>query len=505
MSSRLTRPAVVFVLLLALACGSDALPPAQPAATITPAIGSDGPVSPPTPESRPGRGGLWIYDDQGDGLIGLSMRVVPGANPDVDAWRFEPGPYSPSPDLSCAPRTQADGWQFADCGDRTAFSAFMPRAGENGFAVAYGGSSGRRTEAELSRVEERGEAQASNVTLRWQHAAPAGARSAGIWAGEGLVFVPVSTGVIEIIDAASGELLGTADLSQAPMTGRGSGDAFEVTARGDFLYVGGLTKGLVVFNVADPRRPRFTGQYSVDAGAGSRESFTNIHNLFLSPHGDLIYAINQSHPATDLRIIEVSDPARPREVGRFSVRSDGPPLGGQHDIEVIERGGRLIAFLNHLSDGLYVLDITDPSAVRQLSHVTYEGIFSHAGASFERNGRLYYAHTDEGFDAGLTVFDVTDLSAPREVSRFRTRRGISLHNIEIADGIAYVSYYGDGLRVIDLRDPANPREIGHYDTVPPEQERGLFQGAWGVGLTGGHVYISDIENGVFSFDVALPR
>ena len=58
--------------------------------------------------------------------------------------------------------------------------------------------------------------------------------------------------------------------------------------------------------------------------------------------------------------------------------------------------------------------------------------------------------------------------------------------------------------MIDLRDPANPVEIAHYDTVPAEQEKDMFQGAWGVDVWNGVVFISDMENGVFAFKVDLP-
>ena len=61
--------------------------------------------------------------------------------------------------------------------------------------------------------------------------------------------------------------------------------------------------------------------------------------------------------------------------------------------------------------------------------------------------------------------------------------------------MAYISYYIDGLRVVDLRDPEMPEEIAHFDTVPDANERGLVQGAFGVRVIDGGVYISDMESG----------
>jgi hypothetical protein len=278
----------------------------------------------------------------------------------------------------------------------------------------------------------------------------------------------------------------------------------EVTARNGYLYIATINRGVVIFDVRNPSAPRLAGQVMVDAGGNNRESFTNVHTLTLAPDGLTLYAVNQSHPATDLRIIDVSNPQAPRETGRFT-RPGVDVLDGFHDITVIDRGGQRIGFIASLRSGLLITDLTNPASVRPLGAITWEDTLSHSGAAFEVGGKLYYAHHDEGFDQGMTVLDVSDLSNPKVVSRFQTRRGTSIHNIEIAGNIAYVSYYLDGLRVIDLRDPARPREIGHYDTVAAADEHSLFQGAWGVKVLDGRVFISDMQSGTFAFRVTLPN
>ena len=101
----------------------------------------------------------------------------------------------------------------------------------------------------------------------------------------------------------------------------------------------------------------------------------------------------------------------------------------------------------------------------------------------------------------MTILDLTDPAKPNIVSRFATRQGISVHNVQGVDGMAYISYYIDGLRVVDLRDPEIPEEIAHFDTVPDANERGLVQGAFGVRVIDGGVYISDMESGVYAFQV----
>ena len=322
-----------------------------------------------------------------------------------------------------------------------------------------------------------------------------------------MVFAPhYSDRDIEILDADTGLMLGTATVPEAE-----GGDEFvlDVKARDELLYAATIRNGLVVFDVSRPTAPELVGQYRVFLEERSPENFTNIHNIFLSPDGNLVYAINHSSPfEPSLTIVDVTDPASPSEAGRFSIDAEvdyniASGFKIPHDINVIKHNGRLIAFLNYLAAGLWILDVTDPASIFVLSSLEWDRIFSHSGWPFELEDRLYYAHASEGYDRPITILDVTDLTAPQVVSRFRSREGLSPHNVEVADGIAYISYYIDGLRVVDLRDPVNPREIGHFDTVPAAEERDIIQGAWGLHVSDGTVYVSDFEMGTYAVQISL--
>ena len=440
----------------------------------------------------------------------LALRLLPGKNPDVDLWRFE-GSVIDTLEGECVPKRVEGGWELGDCtlraelpeGSRT--SVFVPAMGDSGLEVMLQ-LGFFNVSISLSRVPQRDEPQSSdNVSLTWHQ--PGEAIHADIWAEDGLVFAPRFDGLIEILDAGSGEILGIADIA-----GAAGGEPYivlDVKAHGGLLYAATISNGLVVFDVSRPSTPELIGQFYVFVQEGSPENFFNIHNIFLSPRGDRVYAINQSFPrerpvvpgfAPDLWIIDVADPTSPREAGRFSNGERGALV---HDVNVIERDGRLIAFLNYWHSGLWILDVTESASIVALGSIQWDGITSHSGWPFALGDKLYYAHAEEGYDRHLTVLDVTDLGDPRVVSRFSTRPGISIHNVEVIEGIAYISYYLDGLRVVDLRNPEIPREIGHYDTVLAEDERDLFQGAFGVRARGGSVYVSDIEGGTYAFQVAL--
>ena len=413
--------------------------------------------------------------------------------------------------VRCTPERLDDGWQVGNCTGLRGplrgvnLTAFVPAQGESGLEVKLQPGPFTIT-ITLSRIPQRDEPQASaNVSLLW-HERGNGTHS-DIWAIDGLVFAPRLDGRIEVLDAKSGQLLGVASI--AGTEGGEPPIVLDVKAHDGLLYAATVSNGVVVFDVSRPSMPELIGQHRVFLGGGSLENFTNIHNIFLSPDGNFVYAINQSSLAgefplatsgTDLRIIDVSDPNSPKEAGRFAIEAEASIV---HDVNVIERDGRLIAFLNDLKAGLWILDVTDPASVFALSSIKWEGIISHSGWPFALGNKLYYAHAEEGYDRHLTVLNVTDLSKPTEVSRLSTREGVSIHNVQMVDGVAYISYYIDGLRVVDLREPENPREVGHFDTVSEEDERDIFQGAWGVRVNEDIVYISDIETGTYAFQVDL--
>ncbi len=430
------------------------------------------------------------------------MRIVPGRDPDSDAWLVEGGPFGTPPSFICSPERQKDGWQLVDCsgGSGARFSAFVSEKAEGGIQVTLQVRERPTITSTLTRISQRDERQASdNVSLLWHQPGRSGSFHSDVWAADGLVFAPKFNGTVEILDAKSGRILSVARLPESEQPG--SNTAFDVKAAGGMMYVATGSNGLVIFDVSEPESPERIGQYHVFVEEDSSENFTDIHNIFLSPRGSFVYAINHySYPDSDMRIIDVSDPTSPREAGRFELDA---AKGATHDINVVERNGRLIAFLNYLEAGLWTLDVTDPASVFVLGSIEWDGIFSHSGWPFALDDRLYYAHASEGYDRHLTVLDMTDLAGPVIVSHFRTRAGISIHNMQVVDGIAYISYYIDGLRVVDLRNPESPIEVGHYDTVPWEEERGIVQGAFGVRVLGGVVYLSDFETGTYAFHVEL--
>jgi hypothetical protein len=72
----------------------------------------------------------------------------------------------------------------------------------------------------------------------------------------------------------------------------------------------------------------------------------------------------------------------------------------------------------------------------------------------------------------LRIFDISDPANPKQVSTFATENTFneavatqgtwSVHNPEVRGSTAYLSWYNDGVRVLDISNPRVPREIGFW-------------------------------------------
>jgi hypothetical protein len=53
--------------------------------------------------------------------------------------------------------------------------------------------------------------------------------------------------------------------------------------------------------------------------------------------------------------------------------------------------------------------------------------------------------------------------------------GSDVHNVQVQGGFLYAAYYGEGVEILDIEDPADPIEVGHFDTDPVGSG---FAGCW---------------------------
>jgi len=87
------------------------------------------------------------------------------------------------------------------------------------------------------------------------------------------------------------------------------------------------------------------------------------------------------------------------------------------------------------------------------------------------------------------VIDVSDPANPNEVGFFNT--GGQASGVAVSGSYAYVADGSGGLRVIDVSDPVNPNEVGFFDTGDE---------ALGVAISGSYAYVADDYCGLYILD-----
>jgi hypothetical protein len=259
-----------------------------------------------------------------------------------------------------------------------------------------------------------------------------------------------------------------------------------VWAKGDTLYVAS-TRGVLIFDITAPSEPVF--EKSVP------ESPISVHTVFVE--GNLLYAMSPS-PNNETLLFDIASPSEPLLLTRFTAPG-GDTTGYPHDAFAYQ--GRL--YINHWDLGYVIADVNDPGRVRQLGKYQYSNQTSHANAVGTINGRTIAFEGGENYDAHLRVLDVTDPTHIVKIGEFRLRPQSSIHNMVLVGTRLYIAWYQEGVRVLDVSNPAEPRQLAYYNTFrETDFERGysFYDGALGIRVPGdGYVYGVDSSRGLMIF------
>jgi hypothetical protein len=186
----------------------------------------------------------------------------------------------------------------------------------------------------------------------------------------------------------------------------------------------------------------------------------NGRNLYLGSGagGDVLYAIDISDPTNPF--VTDSLVANTRRVNDVMTTPDGRYLVHTREGAADRRNGIVIA------------QIYDPSHPKVIAEFT-EGVTAGVHSAFIYRQEQYGTHvylTNNGTQA-MHVIDISDPYSPREVGRWRSpsvRSGGSLHDIDVQDGMAYLSNWNDGLIILDVGNgirggsPSNPVFVSQY-------------------------------------------
>ena len=309
---------------------------------------------------------------------------------------------------------------------------------------------------------------------------------------------------------------------------------------------GGFT-GIGLYDVSKPRKPKLLslrqsgifGVHELRLESRGRRAYVYEAAIF---HEDVAEEEGEDPNAVnpEFRIVDVSDPRNPVQVGDWSAwRDQGvPPSAGQgsfpfnfvHSVVVFKK----IAYVSYWDYGTVMLDVSDPSAPEFLGRTEFatnqEG---NAHSAWIARGGKILIQNDEDFDPTPNptvetgwgyghIYDIRDKSNPVELATLKLPSttqfpppgpgDFTIHDPKVEGNTLYLSWYTEGVVVMDISKPWRPKMIAQF--IPPEKAEDplgvFFPGEefteiWGVFPYRGYVLASDMNNGLWIFDLRKDR
>lgn len=257
--------------------------------------------------------------------------------------------------------------------------------------------------------------------------------------------------------------------------------------------------------------------------------------LWIHPDGKHAYL---STIADRIYAIDISDPAKP-----FITDSVVVDARVVNDVMTTEDGRYGVMTREGAStrkNGIVILSFEDPAHPKPIAEFT-ETVTGGVHSTYVYQGYVYLTDDATG---SMRVVDIRDPYHPKQVARWQVERpeaGRTLHDIDVRDGLATLSYWNDGLVILDVGNgikggnPESPRLVMQYkydlnelykkvelaggpgfirgthtswrhknwvfvgDEVFPARQQGGGPGVIGLGRAYGRLHVIDIS------DLANPR
>lgn len=322
----------------------------------------------------------------------------------------------------------------------------------------------------------------------------------------------------------------------AEVTAAGTGPCMAAALAGDRLYVIGKQR-LAVYGVQDPRRPVLLGALQ-DLG-NNRQIVVRGNLAYVTAREDGLYIVDVSAPAAPrlvchyntielatgldvagpiayvgcrnygVELVDISDPAHPQHLG--TVRT------GEAQ-SCVARDGLLYAGVWGTRE-LVVCDISNPRHPTVVSRTPLQGYgdglclrgdlcFAATGHHRGRPGAAGEADPAYGMGHALEVLGVHDPRKPTPLARVQLPRlyrlGNDMWSAQVAGDYAYVGDTYNGLFVLDIRDRAHPRAVGHH-RLPYVAARQDVSPVGGFAVGHGVIYVAGVYSDLHVIEAPMAQ
>jgi choice-of-anchor B domain-containing protein len=245
----------------------------------------------------------------------------------------------------------------------------------------------------------------------------------------------------------------------------------------------------------------------------------SAHNIVADTASKHLYVVGANSGGETcgggLHIIDARQPEQLAFLGCYTSRSQANTSGYTHDAQcVVYRGpdaqfrGREICVGSNASE-INIADVTDKANPVLIGRNSYPNVaYAHQGW-FDDEQRYFYMNDEIDELTGnvegtrTIVWDLAKLDDPVVATMYIGPVMSSDHNLFVVGDRVYESNYGSGLRVLDISDRTNPREIAHFDSAPMNDDgpghSSTQSGAWSnyPFFKSGVVVFTSVREGLF--------
>ncbi|MBO0826546.1 MAG: hypothetical protein J2P24_02075 [Streptosporangiales bacterium] len=257
-------------------------------------------------------------------------------------------------------------------------------------------------------------------------------------------------------------------------------------------------EGVLIWDVEqDPVHPQLLGHFRTGGSGTHRNGYWGGRYVHLA-------AGMPGYSGNIYVIIDIDDPTRPVEVGRWWVPGQHVAGGETPEPSVSLHGPPFVVgdlvYIPYGAAGLVVLDISDVTAPTLVGRLDYAPPFNpniavHTVLPLPER-RIAVCNSEAIASRGMEPLDqasIADISDPAnpvlkamfplptppagypEASFYDHGGRFGPHNVNMlytspftdhSDRLIYLAYFNAGLRIYDIDDPRSPKEVGYF--LPPE-------------------------------------
>ncbi len=330
------------------------------------------------------------------------------------------------------------------------------------------------------------------------------ARALDVWADNDLAAVSADSRVYLVnLNDMNNPIYNTLELQ--------SGDhSWDVKLHNGLLYIGlqrssdGAT--MLIYNVDDFTAPRLITRYTTNKFAGAHNIFIAGQVGFIASYESVGGGGLSPHMIENrLWMVDLSDPTQPRDIGPLIEPEDMPEqMVNVHDITMIEN--RL--YVAGWNTGFWIVEFQNLDSPSELQftvvgHEQYKPFLKPRGTLpsthnvWPSEDETLVWTTDEVIGEGVRVFKVSNQGRIQLAGFFRLGSDTLPHNVVVNGDFAYVSYYLEGLRVLQFEELEGPKEVARFETAFNKHSDNPFSGAFGVFPYGNFVLLSDMLGGLY--------